>query len=166
MPPGTEPLIHAAAASVQSATGLEFEYLGTTDEVASFDRLLIQERYGEGFAPIIVGFATEATNPDLGGIVTGIGGSSSVYGAYGDQQFLRSGTVILDAADLGSRVGTPSGDAIVQAVVQHEFGHVVGLGHVDDPAELMNASNTTLTQWGPGDKAGLAVLGSGPCEDV
>jgi hypothetical protein len=164
MPDAAEALVHEAVDSVQQATGLKFEYQGTTSEVASFDRPLIQERYGDQFAPIIIGFADETAVRQLAGSVTGIGGSSSVYGAYGDQQFLHSGTVILDADDIGAILGSSIGVAIAQAVIQHEVGHVVGLAHVEDGTELMNASNTRITEWGPGDRAGLAIAGDGPCE--
>ena len=37
----------------------------------------------------------------------------------------------------------------------HELGHVVGLGHVDDPCELMNADNKGRTSFGSGDLRGL-----------
>ena len=164
MPDAADALVHSAVDSVQAATGLKFEYEGTTTEVASFDRTLIQEQYGDDFAPIIIGFSTADAVPQLAGSVTGIGGSSAVYGAYGNQQFLHSGTVILDAEDIGAIVGTPIGQAIAQAVIQHEVGHVVGLAHVADVTELMNASNTRITDWGPGDRAGLAIAGNGPCE--
>jgi hypothetical protein len=165
MPDGVGRLVRQAVSSVQDATGLQFEYEGTTTETASFDRKLIQSRYEGGFAPIIIGFATEQTEPQLEGAVTGIGGSSAVFEAYGDEQFLHSGVVILDSDDIGNLMGSKGGKALVRAVIEHELGHVVGLAHVDDPDELMNASNTAVTQWGQGDLAGLAIAGSGPCED-
>jgi len=79
---------------------------------------------------------------------------------------LHSGTVILDADDIERLMSAEGGDAIAQAVVHHELGHVVGLGHVDDESELMHPQNTHLTEWGPGDLEGLAVVGDGPCEDA
>ena len=164
MPAGAEVLVHEAVASVQEATGLEFSYQGTTTEPASFDREVIQERYGDGFAPIIVGFATESENPELSGSVTGIGGSSAVYGAYGEEQYLRAGIVVLDSEDLNSLLFSIGGADLVRAVIEHELAHVVGLAHVQDAGELMNESNTRLTEWGPGDRQGLAILGAGPCE--
>lgn len=164
MPKGVQAMVNAAVASVSKATGLEFRYDGTTTEVPSFDRQLFQERYGPGFAPVIIGFATEQQVPDLAGSVTGLGGSSAVYGAYGDQRFLRSGVVIMDAQDLQRLQATAFGARVAQAVIEHELGHVVGLAHVHSDTELMHASNQRITGWGPGDLAGLAIAGAGPCE--
>ena len=45
----------------------------------------------------------------------------------------------------------------------HEVAHLVGLGHVNEPMELMFASNDGQTEFGPGDLTGLALLGSLPC---
>ena len=85
-------------------------------------------------------------------------------GAYGDQRFLESGTVLLDRDDMRALVASRAGRSIARAVIMHELAHVVGLAHVDDPTELMNASNTSLITWGPGDLEGLAIAGGGPCE--
>ncbi len=158
-------LIADAVKSVSDATGLQFVYDGQTDEFASFSRRLIQpDRYGDGFAPMIIGWSDEASTPDLVGSITGLGGSSSVTGAYGDQRFLVGGTVVLDEDDMRKLMATGQGQKVALAVVMHEIAHVVGLAHVDDPTEIMNASNTSLTEWGPGDLAGLAIAGSGPCQ--
>jgi len=163
-PAGAVDLVHSAVDDVEQSTGLDFEYLGETDEVASFERSLFQDRYGSGFAPIIIGFSTEDATPDLAGSVTGVGGSSAVSGAYGVPQYLRSGVVIMDADDVAEIQEQSTGEWLAQAIVRHELGHVVGLGHVADTAELMNAENMRTTEWGPGDRQGLAIAGNGPCE--
>lgn len=165
MPKGVQKMVVAAVASVSHATGLEFRYDGTTTEVPSFDRPLFQDRYGPQFAPVIIGFATANQVPSLSGSVTGLGGSSAVYGAYGQQRFLHSGVVIMDAEDLQRLTETPFGSQLARAVIEHELGHVVGLAHVADDTQLMHASNLRITKWGPGDLAGLAIAGNGPCED-
>lgn len=48
-------------------------------------------------------------------------------------------------------------------MLDHELAHVLGLGHVDTPGELMMPVNTGQTHFGPGDLAGLARLGAIPC---
>lgn len=44
-----------------------------------------------------------------------------------------------------------------------ELGHLLGLDHVPDSAELMNGHNLGLLDYGPGDRAGLAKIGNGRC---
>ena len=42
----------------------------------------------------------------------------------------------------------------------HELGHLVGLGHVDSPNEIMTTlGNGTVRALGPGDRRGLAAIG-------
>ncbi|GIG54270.1 hypothetical protein [Demequina activiva] len=164
MPEGAQQMIEEAVADVSRRTGLVFEYGGTTTEVASFDRPLFQERYGEDFAPIIVGWSDEDTVSDLEGSVTGLGGSSSVNGAYGEQRYLAAGVVILDSEDVADLMASQRGTALATAVIMHELAHVIGLAHVEDPSELMNAENSMLITWGPGDLQGLAMAGAGPCQ--
>jgi predicted Zn-dependent protease len=58
----------------------------------------------------------------------------------------------------------PQGATYDYDVMLHELGHLVGLGHIDDPAEIMNpVSVRPLAGYGPGDLRGLAALGSGRC---
>ncbi len=166
-PLGGDDLIKEAFEQVSTASGLAFVFKGHTSEEASFERSLIQpDVYGENFAPVIVGWSDETVVADLAGAVTGLGGSSSVTGAYGPERFLTSGVVILDGPDILELLGTENSRQIALAVVMHELGHVVGLAHVDNELELMNASNTWLTAWGSGDLAGLAAAGAGPCQEV
>jgi hypothetical protein len=165
-PVGGNDLIFAAVERVSDATGLAFEYEGTTAETPSFDRPLVQEGlYGDRFAPLMFGWSTGDADSELVGSVTGLGGSVSVPGAYGDQRYLVGGVVLLDAPDVARIVASSYGSDLAIAVIMHELGHVVGLGHVDDAAELMNATNSSVTTWGPGDLEGLAIVGAGPCQE-
>jgi hypothetical protein len=164
MPVFAEPVVFAAIAELQLRTGLEFEYLGTTDEVPDFERPMFQDRYGDYYAPLIIGWSSAEQNPDLEGPVAGIGGSNAIQGSHGEQRYLRGGVVVLDGPDLGLYLASSSGEAQVQAIIMHELAHVVGLAHVSDSTELMYETNNRQTTWGPGDLQGLALAGAGPCE--
>ncbi len=166
MPEGGQELLEEAAAIVGSATGLVLEYAGTTDEEPAVERVLIQpERYGDVWAPVLVAWADETTMPELAGGVVGVGGSAAVPGARGQGEWLAAGRVVLDTPDLGSMLDSPGGYARARAMVVHELAHVLGLDHVDDPAELMFPVNATRTDLGPGDRAGLALVGQVACEE-
>ncbi|GMA37141.1 hypothetical protein [Demequina litorisediminis] len=165
MPAGAEDLIHAATADVGTYSGLDFAYEGETDEVAAFDRAIVQARYGDRLAPVVIGWSDATATPDLEGSTAGLGGSTSITGAFGDQRFLAAGVVVLDGEDFTDLLDSTAGTALAEAVIRHELAHVLGLGHVAEPTELMHGENTAITTWGPGDREGLAIAGAGPCED-
>ena len=162
-PAGSEALIHEAVAEVSAATGLRFVYDGPTNEAPSHPRETYQpDAYGKRWAPVLIAWSSPAGNPELAGNVAGLGGSTMVN-ATGSPFVLVAGKIELDAPDLAATLAAPSGAEHVQAVVMHELGHVLGLGHVDDPAQLMYGGPNSVTELQDGDRAGLAVLGTGAC---
>lgn len=164
-PPAGPQLVAEAVAIVSRATGLSFVDAGATDEEPLVDRpVLAPERYGPGWAPVLIAWADETTEPTLAGTVAGLGGSAVVPAAHGPGRFLVAGRVLLDAPDLTGVLDRPDGYAQARAIVVHELAHVVGLDHIDDPGELMYPETATRTELGPGDLAGLAVLGQVACE--
>ncbi|UDY37937.1 hypothetical protein [Dermatobacter hominis] len=164
-PEGGQELIEAAIAKASAATGLQFVADGTTDETWEKQRdPYLPDRYGERWAPVLISWSTEQETPPLGGYVAGLGGPASV-GLSEDDVTNVSGDIVLDATDISAVLEGPGGAAAAQGIIQHEVGHLVGLDHVADPAQLMNTegSPTSATDWGAGDLRGLHELGSGTC---
>ncbi|WP_457947514.1 matrixin family metalloprotease [Pseudarthrobacter sp. alpha12b] len=165
--PGGDILVREAIAAASQATGLEFVYDGTTAEAPTDNRQAFQpDRYGKRWAPVLIAWSTPEESPALAGDVAGLGGSG--YAQATGQPLLplvlAAGQVRLDAPDLADIVASrPDGPAEVRAIIMHELGHVLGLNHVNDPSQLMNAENAGVTDFAAGDRAGLALLGSGPC---
>lgn len=146
-----------AVQEVSRATGLQLVVEGTTSEEATDDRQVYQpDRYGERWAPILVDWTTGGAEKGF----AGHGGPTAVTLADGGQASFVTGQVTVDAAGRFNR-----DPAALRAIVLHEFGHVVGLNHAASETELMAATNTGQTGFGPGDLAGLALLGQGQCTD-
>jgi hypothetical protein len=164
MPEGGLQLVRQAVAAVSTATGLAFVEDGVTSEPLADDRSPLQvEQYGNRWAPVLIGWATEDAYPLLGGEIAGVGGSHLLpTGGPGTERYV-SGQVALDATSFDDMLSVEGGEANARAVIMHELGHVVGLGHVDDPRELMHEKNNGLTHFGPGDLQGLAAVGAAPC---
>lgn len=158
-------MVQEAVARASTASGLAFQYDGETSEVVSFNRPLVQrERYGERWAPVLIGFSTGSELPTLGADVMGRGGSSSVAPDGPASARYVTGTVALDRDDFDRTMQKQvQGYAKGRAVVMHELGHVLGLDHVQDPLQLMYAANNGYVFYGAGDLRGLALEGSGLC---
>lgn len=163
-PEGGEEMVHAAVARVSRATGLVFVYDGPTDEAPTPERAAFQpDRYGDRWAPVLVGWQTEEENPDLAGDVVGRGGSTAVSLGEGPRVYV-TGTVSLDAEQLPEVLGARDGAATASGIVLHELAHLVGLDHVDDASQLLHPETVPgVTDFGAGDLTGLVRLGQGSC---
>lgn len=162
-PPGAEAMLLSALARVSAATGLQFSFEGWTDEPATDDRPAMDEaRYGDRWSPVLVAWTTPDRSPALDGEIAGIGGSVAVTTTSGAPVYV-SGQVHLDGPQAADILSARNGAAGVEAIVVHELAHVVGLGHVDDPTQLMAGRNSGQFDFGVGDLRGLAVLGQGSC---
>jgi hypothetical protein len=155
-PDDWEELVDDAVQTIADATGLVFEYDGTTDDRDFEGRL----GFGGRPKPVLIGWADEDEVSGLSGDVAGLAGPISR--GNGVVQVYVTGRVVLDREafdDLEPAIGTEKRQ---RAIIIHELGHLVGLDHVDDPDELMYAE-TGVTELGPGDRSGLAILGQAPC---
>jgi len=155
-PDNYDELVDTAIERTSDATGLAFQRVGGTDD-RDFTRR------GSAIAtrpPVLVAWATPAEVPDLEGDIAGIGGSAATASGNGKLRYV-TGIVVLDRDTFGEFEDDEQ--PFAQAIVDHEFGHLVGLDHVEDPHELMNEGNVGVTTYGPGDREGLARLGSVDC---
>ena len=172
-PVGAEDDVHEAFRRLGAATGITFRFAGTTSEVhlvidgPGGRRSYQPERYGRGWAPILVSFVTGDREPVLAGNVLGYGGSTSYWTSSSDPAYV-TGEIILDR-DL-SLVRPGFGPGMTRGnLIQHELAHVIGLDHVEDRSEVMyeSISDESPDGFGPGDRAGLARLGAAAgCLDV
>ena len=150
--------VDTAIEHVSEPSGLRLDVTGETDERPSRTP---RTTSGSGWKPVLVAWADEEEVPALAGDVAGLAGSLVVE-SLGRAQYV-TGTVTLDTDAFQRITRELGGDAAAQAIVDHEFGHLVGLDHVDDAGELMYADNIGRRDWGPGDLAGLSRLGRGRC---
>lgn len=157
MPAGARPLVDRAIARISAATGLEFDDDGDTDR-RPFSGSFLRFR---GNGPVVIGWADATEFPELGGPVAGLGGAAPDDSAAGRLHYVVGGVVLDTEAFTAANV--TEHPRVMEAIVVHELAHVVGLAHVTEPMELMFSDNTGQVELGPGDREGLARLGSVPC---
>lgn len=162
-PPGYQDLVLEALDRVGTAAGLRLEYDGTTDERPQWESRYVPFVLGAPRSrPSVIAWAGPDEVPVLAGRVAGVGGSAAVEDQRGRTRFV-TGAVTLDRGVYDELMESPEGRAQARAILLHELGHLLGLDHVDDENELMNADNVGMLDFGPGDLAGLARVGSGSC---
>ncbi|GHG56301.1 hypothetical protein GCM10011331_23680 [Flavimobilis marinus] len=151
--------VDGVVAQVSAATGLAFVDDGATTERPSDDRPSYQpERYGDRWAPVLIGFADESEISLLG---EAIGAGTADYAYDADGTFwIASGSALLDVELLDER--RLWGEPFYVSVLRHELGHVVGLDHINVNKQLM-APASPMIDFQAGDLTGLAELGQGPC---
>ncbi|CAN7471097.1 matrixin family metalloprotease [Knoellia sp. LjRoot47] len=162
-PDGADGILREALAMIVPAAGLQIVIDGPTDERAREQRpAMDRDRYGNEWSPALIAWTTPASDPRLDGETLGIGGSQAVAD---DSGRLRSvtGMIHLDGPDISLMLSRVNGHVDAVAVVAHELGHLLGLGHIDDPSQLMVSRYDGQVGLGDGDRRGLARLAEAPC---
>ncbi|MGE3812248.1 MAG: matrixin family metalloprotease [Candidatus Nanopelagicales bacterium] len=159
-----ERMLRESLARIAELTGLEIVDDGTTAEKYSDKRKAYQpRRYGQRWVPVLISWSTTSEDRGLKGDVLGRAGGQWVTTDSGDRAYV-TGTVSLDAAQI-NRIRSQFGYDVARAVVLHELGHLVGLGHVEARDALMNPTvSPDVTDFSAAERAGLKALGSGPCQ--
>ncbi|MBO9521931.1 MAG: matrixin family metalloprotease [Nocardioidaceae bacterium] len=156
-------IVQEAMRLVEKASGLRFDYQGQTEDRPHWDREFVPSIFGQVRAsPVLVAWADDDEVPELEGKVAGVGGSVAVPNGSGYLRYVTGG-VTLDAGVFGDLDRGDQGREQAVLIAAHEFAHLVGLAHVDDPSELMFSSYVGQPGFGPGDLAGLARVGATPC---
>lgn len=152
-------LIAEGIAEISAVSGLQFRHLGSTDRKPWNEPQELRPRR----EPVVIAWATARGFTALAGPTAG--GAGSRWDRHESAQELRyvTGQMVLDAPQFRRLLQQPRGREQARAIVLHELGHLVGLLHVDDPGELMHGEDVGRLDWGPGDREGLAALGSGTC---
>lgn len=163
IPPGGAEQLRGAVREMSDATGLQFIDDGVTTERLTEDRKAVQpDRYGTGWAPVLIAWVDETEFPRVGGDVVGATRSEKAAPVGSDVYRYVTGVVALDRSWFARALADPTTATESRITLLHELGHLVGLDHVNDPNEVMDGL-TEAVQLGPGDRQGLAIVGSGGC---
>jgi hypothetical protein len=164
-PPGARAAIQAAIDRTSEATGIAFVSDGDTDRTAQqlFDRFFFADALHSVYRPVLITTVSHATFRELGASERAVAFAHPEEGARSlDDQYV-SGLVVVDGEVPFAHAGRWS----LQLVVQHELGHLMGLGHVRDPDQLMFSFEVAhsgipnpIAGWGEGDLQGLERLGA------
>ncbi len=158
-PPNAEALVREAVARIRAASGLDIVVVGAFGGHApnwNFEAAPV--RPGD---PISVSWQNGAAIAQMTDHVAGLGGSPVITSPNGTRYRI-AGTIAL-SRDYYQYLASRDDRAEELAVLLHEFGHVLGLAHVDSPRELMYDGNNDTEDYGPGDLEGLRRLGHAPC---
>ena len=145
-------LAQAAVDQISSVTGISFRFEGLTDEAADSQRPIVQSRYGQRYAPLLIAWADARA---IGG-AAGLGGLNYLgFGGAPTQAVSGFAYVARTVTALGN-------DSLQTGILLHELGHALGLDHADDTRQVMNSQGDAgqpITAYIDGDLAGLERLG-------
>lgn len=149
-----------AVHEVSSATGMTFEDIGIlTNETITpkrgdssdgpFRPPFQPERYSSNdWAPILIAWVDPHVLLDP----SALGQNEMMYGENADGALVnRTGTVL---------ISTDSPSTFLKGILMHELAHLLGLGHVTEPSQVMlPAEQVPTSKWGAGDLTGLRKVG-------
>jgi hypothetical protein len=156
-PAGSLEDVQESVRRISAATGIPFAYDGLTDEVLERRRDMVQPRYGDRWAPVLVAWV----DPDDSTVSfrSEEGEAAGVAAPFTPQgsDVIVSGWIGINADDPNPPgFGSPDDQG---PVVLHEWAHVMGLDHVKARGQLMHPAGGGMSGFGPGDLEGLRQVG-------
>jgi len=156
-PPGAEASVRRALQHLRQVTGLQLTWDGQTVERLPNTAAADDRDIGEAgnWAPILVNWPVDW---DKAPGVLGTGGSVALQRSRNGQP---TGAIQLVTGVVSINRNADT-HPVLDALLLHELGHVVGLDHVDDTAQLLHLEGAVagLRRYQPGDRAGLDRLGA------
>jgi hypothetical protein len=144
-------VINEAVERLEAATGLPLVPIGDTTFMPT-NAAGTSKSAADG--ELVIALGDETQTDLLPGQVVGRAGF-----VFSSTSILRA-SVVIDMGDVGSHA--PWSSTGVGPVLLHELAHAVGLDHVSDPTQLMNAvaSDNGPVTYGAGDLTGLWQVGA------
>lgn len=160
-PTGAEADVRRALAMLATASGLDLRLEGSTAERPALQRPLV-EAFGGGWRwrPVLVAWSDpDATDVPLTAADRGVALPIAVRD--GDREAFVTGQVVMNGARSDLVAGFGDRADAIGATLVHELGHILGLAHVEDPAQLMSEDpGAGPVVLGAGDLAGLRTIGA------
>ena len=148
--PSARVMINEAVGRLQAATGLPLIPAGDTTFTPTS---ATPTQSGTASGDIVIALSDSAHTDLVPGSIVGMTNISYT-------SVIIKASVVVDMGDVASRPEWSSTGA--GPILLHELGHAVGLAHVSDATQLMNAIATSSgpTTYGAGDLTGLWQLGA------
>jgi hypothetical protein len=138
------------------AAGMSFSYAGTATLAYNDSAFTLKPADGSA-APsrhIYLAFVADADSDRMGGGVVGLGSPTTVWPS--------SKEIVNGAAVFRTDHIKKAGTREAKALYLHELGHVLGLGHAAEDANIMHGIVTADIELGAGDTNGVRSLAK-PC---
>lgn len=158
-------LLRESFERAKELSGLRFQYLSKTADSYEQDRFY---QTNLGVAEVLVQYLREdeyLIAAAASGLSTSIAFAGPLSeGLVGETGFLVAGKIVINADEI-ERLLDEGREEVISTAYLHEIGHLIGLGHVNNPDALMFGGNSYFSSFTEGDKLGFEWAGDGPCKN-